>query len=86
MQSARRMKERAAAKTKRAAAMGNPGGESVYARKRRGIYPLNSPRLTGNWGLSWNMIEDQERRRCEAAAGSLRRLSAAVSHAAGEGQ
>lgn len=48
--SARRQKEQAAKKAKKRAAMLVPGGESVYARKKRGDYPLNSPYRTGEWG------------------------------------
>lgn len=47
--SERRRKEQAAKKAKKEAAMKAPGGESVYARKRRGDYPKNSPYRTGIW-------------------------------------
>lgn len=48
--SERRRKLRAEKKTRKAAQMKNPGFDSKYARKTRGIYPPNSPYVTGNWG------------------------------------
>lgn len=39
-------KKAAAKKTRKRSDMVNPGNESTYAKKRRGIYPPNSPYLT----------------------------------------
>jgi hypothetical protein len=47
--SERRRQQRSAKKAKKKAAMAVPGGESVYARKKRGDFPLNSPYRTGVW-------------------------------------
>lgn len=41
--SERRKKERQAKKARKEAAMKQPGHESTYAKKKRGIYPPNSP-------------------------------------------
>jgi hypothetical protein len=47
--SARRQQQRAKRKTAKEARMNreNPAGESVYALKRRGVFPPNSPYLKG---------------------------------------
>lgn len=44
--SARRRKERDAKKARKLAKMSRPGGASVYALKKRGVYPPNSPYRT----------------------------------------
>ena len=49
----RRKHERAKRKALKQARMKGerPKSESTYALKRRGIYPRNSPYLTGFWGV-----------------------------------
>lgn len=47
--SARRKKQQSDKKARKAAQMKQPGGNSVYARKLRGIFPPNSPYTTGAW-------------------------------------
>lgn len=48
--SQRRRELRAKRKTLKEARLKNPGKDSKYARKLRGIYPPRSPYLTGAWG------------------------------------
>lgn len=47
--SARRRKQQAEKKARKKSQMSQPGGNSVYARKLRGIFPPNSPYTTGQW-------------------------------------
>lgn len=48
----RRRKLRAEKRARKEARMKNPGKDSTYARKLRGIYPPNSPyQPGGKWGL-----------------------------------
>jgi hypothetical protein len=46
----RRKMMRAKRKAAKEARLKNPGKDSKYARKLRGIYPAGSPYLTGDWG------------------------------------
>lgn len=46
----RKRKARAARKAQKLAAMKTAGGASVYALKKKGVFPPNSPHLTGDWG------------------------------------
>lgn len=58
MVSERRRKQRAEKRARKAAAMKTPGFKSIYARKRRGDYPPNSPYLTGNWGVRMKKLRE----------------------------
>jgi hypothetical protein len=66
--SARREKARRARKERKEARMKRPGTESKYALKKKGVYPSNSPYLTGNWGdrmgklTTTGIVETEERR------------------------
>ena len=46
----RRKAMRAKRKSLKEARLKNPGKDSKYARKLRGIYSARSPYLTGDWG------------------------------------
>lgn len=42
----RRKRQREAKRARKAAQMARPGRKSVYALKKQGVYPLNSPYCT----------------------------------------
>lgn len=58
--SERRRKLRSEKKTRKVAQMKSPGFDSKYARKLRGIYPPNSPYVTGNWGKRMRKLGEEK--------------------------
>lgn len=56
MKSTKRQKQQLAKRSRKQAAMKNPGDKSVYARKLRGEYPKGSPFAPGG---RWDGLEHE---------------------------
>lgn len=56
--SQRRKQQRDSKRARKLSSMSTTGGASTYALKHRGVYPPNSPYVTGNWGTPIQGLTD----------------------------